>query len=109
MSDFQNLRILFKKHKFDRILELLKKKPWNLNVFMKQIIVGSPEEKLKSRMEIQIKYNKHNKMIVIAYFNYDSQRSDIEKFADNDTAYQWLFDRWGWILDDETPDPYYIT
>ena len=72
---------------------------------MKQIIVGSPEEKLKSRMEIQIKYNKHNKMIVIAYFNYDSQRSDIENFADNDTAYQWLYDRWGWILEDANPTP----
>ena len=72
---------------------------------MKQIIVGSPEEKLKSRMEIQIKYNKHNKMIVIAYFNYDSQRSDIEKCTDHDAAHKWLFDRWGWILEDANPTP----
>lgn len=45
-------------------------------------------------------------MIVIAYFNYDSQRSDIEKCTDHDAAYKWLLDRWGWIIDDdETPTP----
>ena len=56
-------------------------------------------------MEIQIKHIIHNKMIVIGYFNYDSQCSDIEKFADIDAAHKWLFDRWGWNLDDETPTP----
>ena len=76
-----------------------------MSIIIIQLLSGSPEEKLKSRMEIQIKCITRNKMIVIAYFNYDSQCSDIEKFADNDTAYQWLYDRWGWIVKDETPTP----
>ena len=77
----------------------------NLIVFMNQLLTGSPEEKLKSRMEIQIKHIKHIKMIVIAYFNYDSQRSDIEKCTDDVAAHKWLLDRWGWILEDENPTP----
>ena len=42
-------------------------------------------------------------MIVIAYFNYDSQSSNIEKCADHDAAHQWLFDKWGYLLEDDTP------
>ena len=44
-------------------------------------------------------------MIVIAYFNYDYQRSDIEKCTDHDAAYKWLLDRWEWIIDDANPTP----
>ena len=40
-------------------------------------------------------------MIVIAYFHYDTQRSDIEKFDDKDTAHKWLYDRWGYLLEDD--------
>jgi len=77
----------------------------NLSVFIIQLLSGSQKEKLKSRMEIQIKCITRNKMIVIAYFNYDAQCSDIEKCTDHDAAYQWLFDKWGWILEDANPIP----
>jgi len=42
-------------------------------------------------------------MIVIAYFNYDSQSSNIEKCADHDAAYQWLYSKFGNLLEDDTP------
>lgn len=53
---------------------------------------------------INMKQTKLN-MIVVAYFNYDTQRSDIEKFMNKDDAKKWLYDRWGFLLDDETSLP----
>jgi Mor family transcriptional regulator len=40
-------------------------------------------------------------MIVIAYFHYETQRSDIEMFNDEENALKWLYDRWSYILDDD--------
>lgn len=46
-------------------------------------------------------------MIVVAYFNYDTGRSDIEKFDNKDQAKEWLYERWGFILENkEKPSTY---
>jgi hypothetical protein len=42
-------------------------------------------------------------MLVIAYFNYDSQSSNIEKCADMNTAYKWLCGKFGNLFVDEPP------
>ena len=39
-------------------------------------------------------------MIAIAYFHYDTLRSDISVFEGKDDAKKWLFEKCGWILDD---------
>ena len=69
----------------------------------------SPKNIGKSNVKIEkintVVKNIHIKMIVIAYFNYDSQRSDIEKCTDMYAAYKWLLGRWEWILEDGTPTP----
>lgn len=40
-------------------------------------------------------------MIVIAYFHYNTGRSDIEKFETEYSAKKWLFDRWGFLPDED--------
>jgi len=40
-------------------------------------------------------------MIVIAYFHYNTLRSDIEKFSDEASAVKWLLKRWKFLLDSE--------
>jgi hypothetical protein len=40
----------------------------------------------------------NKEIIVIAYFHYDTLRSDIELFYDENSAKEWLFDRWGFLL-----------
>lgn len=44
-------------------------------------------------------------MLVVAYFNYDTGRSDIEKFENEDQAKDWLYDRWGFILEELKEKP----
>jgi hypothetical protein len=47
--------------------------------------------------------NATTRIIVIAYFHYDTLRSDIELFHDENTAKEWLYDRWGFLLNREIP------
>jgi len=42
-------------------------------------------------------------MIVIAYFHYETQRSDIDKFIDKENAKNWLYEKWGFLLDQKCP------
>ena len=42
-------------------------------------------------------------MIVVAYFNYETQRSDIRAFPDEESAKTWLIETWGFVLNGETP------
>jgi hypothetical protein len=42
-------------------------------------------------------------IVVIAYFHYDTLRSDIELFHDENSAKEWLYDRWGFLLNREIP------
>lgn len=42
-------------------------------------------------------------MIVIAYFHYETLRSDIDKFTDDVNAKNWLYERWGFLLKKECP------
>jgi len=42
-------------------------------------------------------------MIILAYFQHDSQCSDIEKFTDIDKAHKWLYDRLGHLLEEDDP------
>ena len=51
---------------------------------------------------INMKPDKKYKM-VISYFHYNSQTSDIEKFIDEDNAKDWLCERWGFLLKEELP------
>lgn len=40
-------------------------------------------------------------MFVIAYFHYDTLKSSIQKFSDEDTAKKWLCERWKFLLDND--------
>lgn len=40
-------------------------------------------------------------MIAISYVQLDSLRSDIKVFAEKEDAKKWLYDKCGWILDDD--------
>ena len=62
--------------------------------------INTSKKKVKKSSTYSIQH-----MIVIAYFHYDTQRSNIEKFTDRDTAKTWLYNRWGFLLeDDEIPN-----
>lgn len=41
------------------------------------------------------------KVIVIAYFHYNTMRSEIEKFQDEASTIKWLLERWKFLLDSE--------
>lgn len=49
--------------------------------------------------------DKNRKIIVISYFHYDTQMSDIEIFNNKNSAKEWLYNRWSWILDEEVMPP----
>jgi len=40
-------------------------------------------------------------MIAIAYFHYDTLRSDINIFEEKEDARKWLFEKMGWLLDND--------
>jgi len=40
-------------------------------------------------------------MIAIAYFHYTTLRSDINIFEEKEDARKWLFEKVGWLLDDD--------
>jgi hypothetical protein len=42
-------------------------------------------------------------MIVVAYFHYDTLRSDIDKFTEESNAKNWLYERLGFLLKEECP------
>ena len=39
-------------------------------------------------------------MFVIAYFHYNTLRSDIGSFSDLETAKKWLYERWNFLLEE---------
>lgn len=49
--------------------------------------------------------DKNRKIIIISYFHYDTQMSDIEIFNNKNSAKEWLYNRWSWILDEEVMPP----